>query len=69
VNRALSRELERWLDEEGIPWVDVTDAMRAGSPPYYWMQDYHLNVAGHELVARELLAREGPRLAAASAHW
>ena len=69
VNRDLALALEHWLDAEGIPWVDVIDAMQAGTTEYYWMQDYHLNVAGHELVARELLAREGPRLSAAAASW
>jgi lysophospholipase L1-like esterase len=63
VNRDLAVALERWLDGEGIPWVDVFDAMQAGTTEYYWMQDYHLNVAGHELVARELFAQQGPRLA------
>ena len=69
VNRELSAALARWLDAEGIPWVDVTEPMRAVPGPYYWMQDYHLNVAGQDLVAREVFARLGPRLAAASATW
>ena len=67
VNRELTHALEVWLDEEQIPWVDAYPAMQAGATEYYWMQDYHLNVAGHDLVAREILAKLGPRLAAATA--
>ena len=69
VNRELTQALEVWLDEEQIPWVDAYPAMQAGATEYYWMQDYHLNVAGHDLVARELFAQQGPRLAGASATW
>ena len=69
VNRELTQALEAWLDEEQIPWVDAYPAMQAGTTEYYWMQDYHLNVVGHDLVARELFAQQGPRLAAASASW
>jgi len=45
----------RWaeaLRADGISVLDTTDALRAaGDTPHYWRKDWHLNVAGHALVA------------------
>jgi hypothetical protein len=35
-----------------IPCVDATDSMDNQSSGLFWNQDYHLNVTGHQSLAR-----------------
>jgi hypothetical protein len=44
-----------FLRERRIDFVDLRPAFRAAEPPLYWLRDQHINLRGHELVARELL--------------
>lgn len=62
----LGAEFVRAMAELGIPCIDPTSAMRACDTPLYWRKDYHLNVAGHALVAELLLQELLPLLAARS---
>jgi len=39
----------------GVETVDLRPAFRAADERLYWVRDHHLNLAGHALVARELL--------------
>ncbi len=59
VNARLAAAFVAGLAERGIPCVDTTAAMRAAvaatGQPLYWKEDHHLGLAGHALVARELL--------------
>lgn len=56
INRRLSQRFAAALSAEGVEVVDLFDVMRARKYPLYWAKDHHLGVAGHELVAEELLA-------------
>jgi hypothetical protein len=54
----------RFLDQRGIPAVDLRPYFRQVDEPLYWRTDHHLNVSGHRLAAKilydpltELLAR------------
>lgn len=38
----------------GIEVVDTTAALRASDEPCFWRTDLHLNLLGHQIVAREL---------------
>ena len=49
-----SRRFVAAMQERGILCVDPTEAMRSADTPFYWRRDYHLNVAGHRLVAERL---------------
>ncbi len=48
-------ELTSFLDEAGIPYLDMLPAFReealAGNGPYYFEKDFHMNVLGHDLTA------------------
>jgi hypothetical protein len=43
------------LSEDGIPYVDVTDALVKSGMVTYYMHDNHMNKKGHEIISRELL--------------
>jgi lysophospholipase L1-like esterase len=52
-----------FLRARGVEVLDLRPAFRSASETVYWEQDFHLSVAGHALVAKELapvLARVAP---------
>ena len=53
LTKALMQRLRRWQ----IPVVDLSSFLSGGQETFYWDEDYHLNVRGHQVVA-EGLARE-----------
>jgi hypothetical protein len=60
INAELGRRFSAALRERGIRVLDTTDALRAAnSTPHYWRKDWHLNPAGHALVAELLEAEAG----------
>ena len=54
LHLAASRRFVTAMQERGILCVDPTEAMKSADTPSYWRRDYHLNVAGHRLVAERL---------------
>jgi hypothetical protein len=56
IKRDYYRELQPWLDSVGIPYINVLGAMQA-APGHYFPEngEVHLNVEGHEFVARQML--------------
>ena len=48
-------ELTSFLDEAGIPYLDMLPAFReealAGNGPYYFEKDFHMNTLGHDLTS------------------
>jgi lysophospholipase L1-like esterase len=48
-----NRELSHFLDEEGIPYLDLIEPFRQhmleGGVPLYFERDFHMNVEGHKL--------------------
>ncbi len=48
-------ELTAFLDEAGIPYLDMLPAFRdealAGNGPYYFEKDFHMNALGHDLTS------------------
>ncbi len=63
LSKTLRRKLIAALESESIFWVDPTRAMVRASAPCYWTTDYHLNVQGHRILAREIARAIGPLLA------
>lgn len=51
VERLADRYLEV-LREAGIEAVDLRPRLREGPGPWYWERDHHLNLAGHDALAR-----------------
>ncbi len=52
INAELGRRFAAALRAKGVSVLDTTDALRAaGDTPHYWKKDWHLNPAGHALVA------------------
>jgi hypothetical protein len=56
LNVRLGRRLIEALEAWDVAHVDPLEVMRARPEPLYWRKDYHLNPAGHALVAELLLA-------------
>ncbi len=54
LNRQLGDRFAETVRAAGIHCFDPTDVMAAHEEPLYWTQDYHLGLAGHTLLAREL---------------
>jgi lysophospholipase L1-like esterase len=55
VNRRLARFLLLELQQKGIKTLDGYRLMsQHRSPFFYWKEDYHLNVNGHELIANAI---------------
>ena len=48
-------ELTAFLDEVGIPYLDMLPSFReealAGNGPYYFERDFHMNAMGHDLTS------------------
>jgi hypothetical protein len=48
-------ELTSFLDEAGIPYLDMLPAFReealVGNGPYYFEKDFHMNTLGHDLTS------------------
>lgn len=62
------RIADRWLArlaQAGIRTLDLRPAFRAAGEPLFWRSDLHLNIAGHRLVAHELLGEVAPLLSSA----
>ena len=51
--------LTAFLDEAGIPYLDMLPAFReaslAGNGPYYFERDFHMNAEGHDLTTNLLV--------------
>lgn len=57
VNRRLAEAFLETVEQElGVPILDLYELMRSAPSALFWSQDHHLNVRGHELVARALVA-------------
>lgn len=54
AHTAMARDFLREVGALGIEVLDTTDALRATGSPCYWREDLHLNLLGHETVARLL---------------
>ena len=54
VHDRLADGLLAVLRDRGVAHLDLRPAFRAASEGLYWNTDLHLNLAGHELVAREV---------------
>jgi hypothetical protein len=50
----LAQRFARGVRQSGVPVVDMTEAFRRLDPPPYWRKDQHLNVDGHDELARAL---------------
>lgn len=51
----MHREISAFLDMNGIPYVDVSDALRAAkAQPYFGNGDGHPNPLGHSIIAVEV---------------
>jgi len=50
-----NNQLTAFLDEAGIPYLDMLPAFReevlAGNGPYYFEKDFHMNTLGHDLTS------------------
>jgi hypothetical protein len=55
INTRMAARYMDALRERGIAVLDPAPTMRAEPTPLYWREDYHLNVAGHALIAKLLL--------------
>ena len=44
----------RAVSDLGVETVDLRAAFRGATELLYWKRDHHINLAGHDLVAREL---------------
>jgi hypothetical protein len=55
LNERIKDRLAQRLAAMGIDYVDVLDDMRNDGRKMFWISDYHLDVSGHELIARKLL--------------
>lgn len=63
VNARLGARWAAALRAEGIEVLDATPALReARGGPFYWKKDWHLDVAGHAVVAGLLERAVAPRL-------
>jgi len=52
VNTRLGDRLGEALRAQGVRVLDLTAGLRADAGvPHYWVKDWHLNIAGHALVA------------------
>lgn len=53
-----NRELDSFLAEEGIPYLDLLESFREYSPEggadLYYRKDFHMNEAGHHLAGEKL---------------
>jgi lysophospholipase L1-like esterase len=64
VNARLGQRLAEALRAQGVQVVDCTERLRAtNATPHYWEKDWHLNVAGHVVVAELLAETVEPLLA------
>jgi len=55
LNRRLGQRFVAALGSEGILCVDPTGVFERSDTELYWRRDHHLNVAGHALLAEQLL--------------
>jgi hypothetical protein len=62
INARLGARFAEALRARGIAVLDATAAFQADPTPHYWRKDWHLNVAGHALLARLLLPEVTERL-------
>ncbi len=63
VNARLGGRLAETLRAQGVRVLDATGALRADAgTSHYWARDWHLNVAGHRLVAEALQDEVQPLL-------
>ena len=51
----LARRFARAVRKRRIPLVDMTERFRGLEHPPYWRKDQHMNLVGHEELARALL--------------
>ena len=60
-NTELRLRYGRALEEAGVEWLDGTEVLRAaaerGEGPLYWIDDQHLAIEGHRVLAEALLER------------
>jgi hypothetical protein len=57
VLRSSDRIADRLLEalaRLGVVTVDLRTAFRAATEPLYWHADYHIDTAGHRIVAEAL---------------
>ncbi|MDF1799025.1 MAG: SGNH/GDSL hydrolase family protein [Planctomycetota bacterium] len=58
--RCTDRQADAYLaaiEEAGVEVLDMRPHFRAAKEPLYWQLDHHINLAGHRLIADELLKR------------
>jgi len=54
LNGQLGARLREALAADGIETLDLAPVLRGRPGPKFWVQDYHLNVAGHEAAGLAL---------------
>ncbi len=54
INDRLGKRFAWMMEQEEIPCINPTALMRKQPGPFYWAKDHHLNVRGHDLVAKLL---------------
>lgn len=57
VSDRIANRFIAFLEERGTKIVDMRPRMRESKERLYWVEDQHLNLAGHRLVADELKKR------------
>lgn len=59
VDDRLADGLLALLQSRGVAHLDLRPAFRSASEALYWNTDLHLNLVGHELLAREVQSALG----------
>jgi len=52
INKKMGQQLLARLNAQGIKTLDLFPAMQHCEEKLFWEKDYHLNQAGHALLAR-----------------
>lgn len=54
-NRQIVGSLITWLEKHHIPYIDLEETFKSSGRELFWKADYHINIDGHLLTAKELL--------------
>lgn len=54
-NREMVLSLEKWLQQNEITFIDLQSSYSNANEELFWKSDYHVNIAGHKLMANEIL--------------